>query len=244
MTLPRPAVLGLTLGFGLLGCDATEPSGTAEGEPPVTGTCTPTDDDSDPFADCVDALQAADGVSFGHDALDVVLGPPRPPAEGGGSLDVLSLGCGGSITVMLDGAGIVDDEGPDLLVFENAFDFGDSTFAEPARVLVSDDGEDWYEFECLPAGDGRRAPGCAGVTPTATAPGDGSFDPDAAGGDAFDLADVGLDRARWVRLIDVTEEHYGDDMWCQGAAGGFDLDAVAAAQPWPAPLRRTPAEER
>ena len=56
-------------------------------------------------------------------------------------------------------------------------------------------------------------------------------DPEQAGGDAFDLADVGLPRARWVRLIDVGERYYGHGMWCAGDAGGFDLDAIAAIHP-------------
>lgn len=225
----RPALL---LALAPFACDAPASTMPVVGEPAVTGTCTPTDADSDPFADCIDALEPAEGVSFGQDAPEVVLGPPRPPADGGGSLDVLSLGCGGSITLLLDGPGIDDRDGPDLLVFENAFPVGDATFAEPARVLVSDDGEDWREFPCTVAGDGSETPqGCAGVTPTASIE-DGRFDPQTAGGDAFDLAEVGLAHARWVRLVDVTEAHYGDDMWCQGAAGGFDLDAVAAAVSW------------
>jgi hypothetical protein len=66
----------------------------------------------------------------------------------------------------------------------------------------------------------------------ATEPG-AEIDPATAGGDVFDLADVGLAEARWVRLIDRTAEHYGSDTWCLGAAGGFDLDAVAAVEGTP-----------
>jgi hypothetical protein len=43
----------------------------------------------------------------------------------------------------------------------------------------------------------------------------------AAGGDAFDLADIGLQRARFVRIRDSGENPY------EGTAGGFDLDALA-----------------
>jgi hypothetical protein len=31
-------------------------------------------------------------------------------------------------------------------------------------------------------------------------------------------------------LIDRTAEHYGSQTWCLGAAGGFDLDAIAAVE--------------
>lgn len=212
-----------------------EPQGTvADGQPPVTGTCTPTEGDSDPYADCIDAFVPGPGASFGHDALpDIVLGPPQPGPAGGGGTDVASLGCGGSITLFFDGDGITDRPGPDLVVFENAFTTGDTTFTEPAEVLVSQDGEVWHRFGCAPAGDGVWPPeGCAGVTPTA-ADADPVSDPGAAGGDAFDLADVGLRSARWLRLVDVTEAHYGADTWCDGAAGGFDLDAAAAVEPRP-----------
>jgi hypothetical protein len=60
------------------------------------------------------------------------------------------------------------------------------------------------------------------------AEGDPATDPETAGGDAFDLGEVGLRQARFVRIVDVTEEHYGERKWCEGDAGGFDLDAVAA----------------
>ena len=44
----------------------------------------------------------------------------------------------------------------------------------------------------------------------------------------FDIADVGLDSARCVRLVDVSEACFGTNAWCTGAFGGFDLDAVEA----------------
>lgn len=208
------------------GADAT----AADGEPPIAGAC---DDDlghADAFADCVDAIASPPAVTFGHDALpDVVLGPPIAGAGASGSMDVASLGCGGTITLAFDPPGIVDRDGDDLIVFENAFATGDETFAEPAQVLVSDDGSEWLAFGCSPRGDGSWPPwGCAGVTPTEARDADEAIDPRHAGGDAFDLGDVGLDHARFVRIVDRTREHYGDDKWCTGDAGGFDLDAVAA----------------
>jgi hypothetical protein len=213
-------------------CAADEATKAGPGfdDSPIAGACEPTGND-DPYADCIDAFEPADGVGFGHDALpDVVLGPPHAGAAGAGSMDVASLGCGGRITLVFDAPAIVDGPGPDLLVFENPFRTGDETFAEPARVLVSDDGVAWAAFDCDVAGDGTWPPtGCAGIEPV-LADGDPATDPAVAGGDAFDLADVGLAQARYVRLVDVTEEHYGDSMWCGGDGGGFDLDAVAAVE--------------
>jgi hypothetical protein len=66
-----------------------------------------------------------------------------------------------------------------------------------------------------------RFAGCAGVTPTLAYDADGAvpLDPAVTGGDTFDLADVGLARARFVRVRDVSNA---------GAtpSAGFDLDAV------------------
>jgi len=203
-----------------LACAADdEAAGTtrADDEPPVDGVCAVDSGRADAFADCVEAFVPGDDASFGHDQLpDVVLGPPVAGPGGGGSTDVVSLGCGGSITLAFDPPGLVDGDGDDFVVYENAFAVGDESFAEPARVLVSADGSAWHERVCTPSGDGAWPPvGCAGVEP---------------GGDAFDLADFGLAHARYVRLVDVTREHYGDDQWCAGAGAGFDLDAVSGSE--------------
>ena len=75
----------------------------------------------------------------------------------------------------------------------------------------------------MPAQGARAFPGCAGVTPTFSHP-DNSVspnDPEVSGGDAFDLADLGLQSARFVRIRDTGTNPY------EGVAGGFDLDAVA-----------------
>lgn len=47
------------------------------------------------------------------------------------------------------------------------------------------------------------------------------------GGDAFDLADLGLTKARFVRLLDLSVACHGSRMGCGGGGGGFDLDAIA-----------------
>jgi hypothetical protein len=203
-----------------LACDPAAAEPDPE-QPPVEFTCQP-GAAADPFVDCIESF-APQAATFGQDRMPgVVLGPPVPGAPGMGGLDVLSLGCGGEVTVYFDDPQIVDGPGPDFIVFENALAAGDTVFVEPARVYVSPDGRDWYAFPCVPGGD---ADGCAGRTPVNQ--GADPTDPAAAGGDAFDLADLGLDRARYVRLVDVGEAHHGDRMWCGSGNGGFDLDAVA-----------------
>src|SRR5262249_48351579 len=97
-------------------------------------------------------------------------------------------------------------------------------FAEPGAVAVSTDGESWHEFACDPAGDGLgHYPGCAGWTPTRVydpfelIP----LDPARSGGDAFDLAELEVERARYVRIRDLSTSGTGN-------SAGFDLDAVGA----------------
>ena len=46
-------------------------------------------------------------------------------------------------------------------------------------------------------------------------------DPAVAGGDLFDLATIGVQRARYIKIMDTGQGHY------QGTTGGFDLDALA-----------------
>jgi hypothetical protein len=190
--------------------------------------CEPVDQDTaslyvvqaDPFADSVVSTALGPSSGFGMDLLpDVVLGPPRGGGEAAGSTHVLSLGQGGEIVLGLDDMVVVDGEGPDLLVFENAF----TAWIETGFVAVSEDGETWLEWDCDPSDAEGGYPGCAGVSPVLASSDNGidPTDPDQAGGDAFDLADLGLAEARYLRVRDSGLNAYGAD------TGGFDLDAVA-----------------
>lgn len=140
-----------------------------------------------------------------------------------GSLDVVSLGVGGEIVLGFDAWRITDGPGADFVVFENAFLFNkDSVFSELGEVSVSEDGQTWFTFTCAvePVEPGLW-PGCAGWSPTRAYdplmidP----LDPELSGGDAFDLADVGIEQARYVRIRDLSVAG-------GSPSAGFDLDAV------------------
>ena len=90
-------------------------------------------------------------------------------------------------------------------------------------VGVSTDGETWHEWPCDTDDAQGGFPGCAGVAQVWTTSDNGvdPTDPNTAGGDAFDLATLGLSRARFVRIRDSGTNTY------EGVSGGFDLDALA-----------------
>ncbi len=181
------------------------------------------------YAGSVESFEPGAGAGYNQAKLpDIALGPPQGIGTGTGSLDVVSLGAGGEIVLGFGELAIVDGPGPDLIVFENPFwPGGDATqvFAELGEVSVSQDGETWQTFPCDTTGDGKgNFPGCAGVTPTlgydaATLI---PLDPKQSGGDAFDLATLGLKSARFVKVRDLETQPPG------GITTGFDLDAIAA----------------
>ena len=170
---------------------------------------------------------------FGADGLpSIVEGPPIGGGLSTGSTDVLSLGGGGSITLSFAPNAIVDGPGADFIVFENAFltnpNDPSTVFAEPGEVSVSDDGTTWTTFPCTASAYPYGA--CAGWHPVLSSPGDGidPADPNAAGGDAFDLKDVGVTHAKFVRVVDKTNEPCDVDAGPSSAnKNGFDLDAIS-----------------
>ncbi len=195
-----------------------------------------------PFADAVVAFRPGAGAGFGQERLpQVVLGPPRGGGLLEGSLDVVSLGHGGEIVLRFDPPIACNGPGPDIIVFENAFRIGDSNgpvFAELAFVAVSQDGVHFREFPW----DSQSWRGLAGKTPVFSNPENGidPRDPVAAGGDAFDLDEVGLPWIRFVRITDAGDQvpDPGNRLPGGGMAG-FDLDAVAAVHACD-PLDRSP----
>jgi len=179
-----------------------------------------------PYARVASAFHEGASAGFGRERYpEVIFGPPQGKGSTAGSLDVLSLGVGGELVVDFGERGILDGSGADFIVFENPFwPSGDSTsvYAELGEVSVSSDLLTWATFACDPRGAGQgRYPGCAGWTPTlvydpfAVVP----LDPAVTGGDAFDLGELGVARARYVRIRDLAQAGEGD-------AAGFDLDAI------------------
>ena len=210
-------VLGARLALGLSALGIVFAWG---GEEPAGSSC-----DAAVYATEVVRFDAGSGAGFGHESMPgIVLGPPRGGNPSAGTLDVISLGAGGEIVLGFGDMTIVDGPGPDFVVFENTFWVsGDpaNPFAELGEVSVSDDGESWWSFGCTQIPDSAgRYPGCAGWRP--------QLDYDLCtsdlsqvetGGDLFDLADVGLARARYVRITDLAAGG-------AGPTAGFDLDAV------------------
>ena len=178
-------------------------------------------------------------ASFGPD-LSVALGKP------GGTMDVISLGDGGSATLTF-ASPIYNGPGPDFAVFENGLVNGQDytiCFLELAFVEVSSDGENFFRF-----------PAVSKVQDTAQL---GGFDcihasliHNFAGkyavfyGTPFDLDEVednallNKNKVTHVRIIDVvgnidpeyasydSEGHAVNDPWpTPFNSCGFDLDAV------------------
>lgn len=207
------------------------------------------------FPDTVHAFVPGTGAGFGQAYFPGnVLAPPNgnsnPNTPNFSEQDLLSLGDGGRITLRFVNNRIVDGPGPDFIVFENPLQpVGEpnQSFSEVAVVEVSDDGQNWvaFPFDYIPPGttgsllDMANYVGFAGVRPVLSSPGNGitPFDPALAGGDPFDLADIGIPSVRYVRLIDTgstTTDAQGDVVMDPGnifsfeGTAGFDLDAVAA----------------
>ena len=162
---------------------------------------------------------------FGQaDLPGIVLGPPKGAGALAGSLDVVKLGKGGAITLGFAPSVIVDRPGPDFIVFANPFDIGgDPTkpFAELSTVAVSNDGQTFQSFPCTATSYPYGS--CAGWHPVYANPDKNDIDPTdpaVAGGDAFDLADLGLNEARYVRIADRVD-----------LATTCDLDAVSIVHP-------------
>ncbi|MCX6141401.1 MAG: hypothetical protein NTX15_11350 [Candidatus Kapabacteria bacterium] len=144
---------------------------------------------------------------------NVLRGPSRIATEYVPDTDpreICSLGLGGSIVLGYRSAALVDGQGADFIVVENTFRYSDQrVYAEPAHVEVSADGVLWKAFPF----DSATLVGCAGITPL---------------GDSFDLALIGVDSVRWIRLTDVTSIIIKDPKhaYYDPTLSGFDLDVV------------------
>ena len=226
----------------LVGCDASTPSviqadlapGTRHASHVAAAPARSADAPDDPY-------RAVNGV--------------RGAGASAGSLDVYSLGLEVHLDAWLvldfDGDAAWDVPGPDLVVFENPFDHPAGRFFDPMTVEVSHDGVNWVAFDHDLVGgdetqweaDPTRWQGFAGLTPVLLHEEHNPVDPFsvAAGGDAFDFADLPdvplrqtlLDfGVRYVRLTTAaalinpdTQAPYPADPISNGA----DVDGVYAA---------------
>ena len=199
--------------------DTAQPVDTAADTASDTGEtvepCEPPVYEPNPFVTSVVSYEPGLGAGFGQDDFpDIVYGPPKGLGENAGGLDVLSLGQNGSIVLAFEGP-VLDGSGADVIIFENAF----TSWSEPAIVSASLDGATWFEWPCELEDETRLYEGCAGVTPVLSHP-DNCIDARVvgqAGGDAFDLAVLGLSEALYIRIQDAGVS----------GPGGFDLDAAA-----------------
>jgi hypothetical protein len=229
---PRSLGLGAVVVLLGLACEAAEPPPPASSDASTLIDAGVPDAGRDtsglPYVRAVVSYTPGIGAGFGQDQLpDIVLGPPDGKGTHAGSLHVLSLGVGGEI--VLDTGPITDGPGADLVVFENAFWANDgpaNVYAELGEVAVSTDAVSWRTFACDSTRDGRTAwPGCAGWSPARQYdPFVVPLDPAVSGGDTFDLEDVGLSEARYVRIRDRATEG-------MAPTAGFDLDAVGVVHP-------------
>lgn len=177
-------------------------------------------------------------ASFGDEAL--ALGVP------GGTMDVVSLGDGGTATLTF-ASPICNGSGPDFAVFENGLvNAQDSTlcFLELAFVEVSSDGQNFFRFPAISmVQDTVQLGGFACISASLIHNFAGKYQ--VMYGTPFDLDEVEdnalLDKNKvtHVRLIDVvgnidpeyatydSQGHAVNDPWPTSfISSGFDLDAV------------------
>lgn len=179
------------------------------------------------FASSVESFKPGKCAGFGKDGLpNVVLGPPVGFGLMQGSTDVVSLGEGGEIVVSVAPNEIIDGPGPDFVVFENAFFVGGNPkkpYADLGEVSISEDGVTWFTFPCT----AKEAPygSCAGWHPVYSSPiNDVSpLDPANSGGDLYDIAESGMTKVRFIRIVDKSVGSCNEEV----DNFGFDLDGVA-----------------
>jgi hypothetical protein len=138
--------------------------------------------------------------------------------------DICSIGLGGEICVGFKNFEVVDGDGPDFTIFENAFinPVTQKVFAEPAVVSVSADGINFVEFPW----DYNTLEGCAGTKPTNGKA--NPFDPNESGGNSFDLSTIGLKKIKYIKIKDICDSILKDEKhpFYSPLLSGFDLDCV------------------
>jgi hypothetical protein len=151
------------------------------------------------------------------------------------------------------GRRVTNGPGTDFVVFENGFARGDGdVFLDAVIVYVSRDGQTWVPFphdyqhsdESVFVPDPSLWPGFAGLQPVLFHEEDhrvDPFDPQAAGGDPFDLSDLPDDGGEaeaikrdgfvYLKLVtapSVTNPDTGAPYVKEGISNGADIDGVYA----------------
>jgi hypothetical protein len=209
-----------------------------------------------PFATHV--VQYSPGTGGGTFVAANCLGAPLGEGLASGSLDVTTLGVGGTLTLGFD-LTIADGPGVDFTVCENPLVFAGESFSEMAWVEVSTDGVHFARLPSRYTGPSTGLPGFTapfgtysglfGTMPVHANAATNTIDPlDPAwgGGDGFDLHDlagdplvvggqVNLAAIHFVRLVDVPHgtgtDSAGNVIWDNsGASGSADVDAVCVIQ--------------
>lgn len=161
-----------------------------------------------------------DSAYFPYNVLGPICTTATPTSPCADPCQIVSLGKGGYVVLAFDPP-IADGPGPDFIVFENPFLYGaGQVFEEWMIVEVSQDRQSWLAFPF----DSITGTGLAGRTPTGCSSCTGPIswqDPGEAGGDAFDLALVGLPWAKYVKVVDATHFQPPDRL-------SADLDGVVA----------------
>jgi hypothetical protein len=259
--MPKASLHVKSISILLLLAACGEPSPTAQpdagpdaaGSPDATSDSATTIDRSVRLADVVTAAPGATGSGAG-DPMRAINGV-RGAGTGNGSLDVFSLGyidgTNNFITLSWSSGVLHNGPGADVAVFENPFLVGtNAAFMDLVIVEVSLDGVAFRELAhdytaadpTMYDANPQRWSGFAGRTPVKLNDDTNRvdpFDPDAAGGDAFDLDSVvGSDAvaqeirttgARYIRLVTAPsriDPHTGALYVHDAIANGADIDGV------------------
>jgi hypothetical protein len=186
------------------------------------------------FADIVKDYNGVENKSF---PKEYALNGVRGSGDKAGSLDVFVVGEEKYVVFEWKGKSIINGNGIDFKVFENGFYVtGDKKrmSLDLGTVEVSKDGTNWLAFPVsYDKKEKKNSPigkkGFVGLTPVYTNIDNNFIKPNLneAGGDGFDLSDVGIKEGESIKYIKVIDggSSYPDG---QIESNGIDIDGVCA----------------
>jgi len=130
----------------------------------------------------------------------------------------LPLGHGGSIVYEITGGELIDGDGPDFVIYGDSV-FSDAIETAKIEVALEDNPSSYIEFPC----DSVNPPfmNCAGVHPVKVGREEDQLK---VGGDAFDLARIGIKKIRFIKITDTGDNKDGIDLLY---TDGFDIDSIS-----------------